>query len=575
MAIETLEDTSDKIINAWKPTPRQVDFLELPNSIFEALYGGAAGGGKSEMLLMLPIVKRYYQHPLFHGIIFRQSYPMLKESLILRALEELYKPLILAKICKYNAQDHEFKFKSPTGDFDGASIRFSYMEHDDDARKHKSSQFNYVAVDEASEMSKYCLVYISTRIRSKVKELPTIYRLGSNPGGPSHSYLKERFIDPAPNGYTALRDKKTGERRIFIPAKLADNPHLNEKDPTYKNRLEIIRSVSEEEYQALAEGNWNIYSGQVFTEFRDVRQPNEPENACHVLQPKDEFEIPSWWPKILGIDWGFDAHTVAYWGAISPDDRIYIYREYAKRNAYVKEWGADIARLSQYDMNIRRIVLDDAAWHKRGDEKTIVEQFQEASGFEPEKSDKDRLGGKLFVQEYLRWRKKPVRQLPQQGYSKDQAEWILRNYGIERYEDYLKLFAPEAEETNLPKLQIFSSCPLLISTIQKCQYEKRGKDGKSVEDVAEFDGDDSYDCLRYLLKCTGRYFEECKEENEKRRKIAAAELSLKNGGDYNSYVQRMQWINEQHQPAGPVMRQRTAYDSAVRNGRVTRRGSFH
>ncbi len=33
---------------SWKPSKRQADFLSLPDSVFEALYGGAAGGGKAK-----------------------------------------------------------------------------------------------------------------------------------------------------------------------------------------------------------------------------------------------------------------------------------------------------------------------------------------------------------------------------------------------------------------------------------------------------------------------------------------------------------------------------------------------
>src|SRR6185295_15332569 len=69
----------------WKPHKRQTAFLELPDSIFEAMYGGAAGGGKSETLLNLPIVRGFYKHPRFKGILFRRTYPELEAEIILRS----------------------------------------------------------------------------------------------------------------------------------------------------------------------------------------------------------------------------------------------------------------------------------------------------------------------------------------------------------------------------------------------------------------------------------------------------------------------------------------------------------
>ena len=66
----------------WKPFRKQEDFLTIPDSVKEALYGGAAMGGKSDALVMLPIVRSFFQHPRFKGIIFRRTYPELEREII-------------------------------------------------------------------------------------------------------------------------------------------------------------------------------------------------------------------------------------------------------------------------------------------------------------------------------------------------------------------------------------------------------------------------------------------------------------------------------------------------------------
>lgn len=556
MSVEIVAEVQDKLENEWRPNPRQEDFFSIPDKVFEALYGGALGGGKSEVILMLPIIKRYYQHPLFHGILFRRTFPQLEESLIMRALDSKhYGPLVSAGLCKYDATNHVFKFKSQTGDFNGAKIRFSYMEHDQDARDHKTAQYHYVGIDEASEFSPYQLTYISTRIRTETKDLPTIYRLASNPGGPSHAYLRDRFIKPEPNGNVILRDKVTNQLRIYIPAKLQDNPVLAENDPNYINRLNILKVTSPDEYKALAEGDWFTFTGQVFTEFRAIRRETEPENACHVIP---QFQIPEWWPKVLSIDWGYDANTVAHLGAIDPKDRLYIYKEYVNKQVPVSTWATEIAQMCQYEKNIKRVYLDNSAWNNIGNEKTIADQFMQYSGMRALKADagiKDRISGKMLIHDYLRFMPRPARHVPTEGYDPDLAERIIRVQGLEAFAQYRALFEPEAKEENLPKLQIFNTCKDLIETIQLCQYPDKPKNGKPIEDVKEFAGDDSYDNLRYLLKGTGHYFLEAKEENDKRRKLGDILENLKATNNYTNYAMQVKEV-EREKVNAPMMRRR-------------------
>lgn len=501
----------------WRPSKKQEKFIEIPNNVFEGFYGGAAGGGKSELLIMLPLLKGFHQYPQFHGIIFRRTYPQLEESIIQRA-----KPIYLATGAKYNDQKHTFTFES------GATIRCSYLETDDDARSHDTAQYNLANFDELTHFSEFQYKYVTSRVRTS-SNLPAFLRSASNPGNIGHLWVRDRFVMPAPEGSKLIFDKLLQSYRIFIPAKATDNPYLMKDDPGYITRLEIL---PEADRKAKLLGDWFMFAGQVFSEFRESHISNEPEHAIHVIEP---FEIPSWWTKILAIDWGYTAQTYAVWLAIATDSKVYAYREYSNKKVSVNEWASDLRRLSQDD-KLFSIVIDPSAQQNRGQGSTIRQQFLEASGFDFCKlADNDRVSGKMLLHEYLRWRPRPERFLVKEQFNQDIADRIFRMYGQGELNKYLNSFKPDMPETNLPKLQIFRNCRELIKTIPLCVYSE-----KKPEDVADFDGDDPYDAIRYGLKACKSYFDSSTEEVKKQDELAGILEALNKTGDQTSYYRRME-----------------------------------
>jgi len=500
----------------WKPFPRQEAFLRIPDNCFEALYGGAVMGGKSELLVLLPIIRRFHEHPDFKGIIFRRTYPELEESIIPRC-NKWYCDIFGAK---YNKQDHIYRFPS------GAWIKVSYMDTDSDAESHKSAEYNYVAFDELTTFTAYQYFYLSTRCRAiRGSVLPSIMRSGSNPEGIGLSWVRERFVEPWKHGNRLIQDKVSREFRIFIPAKLTDNPYAPE---SYSNRLELMPEATK---RALKDGDWWAFAGQVFTEFRPVHYESEPANALHVIKP---FAIPSWWPKLIAIDWGFKANTWVGWGAVSPDGRLYLYREFFCKKVYIADWASKIAFLSADDKNIKTVVLDPHAWDQRGEERTIAEQIMEFSGFSIDKADNDRIGGKQLLHELLRWTAKEKSKSPELDFSRDKADFILMHHGKSAYNEYLNLFQEEKKEENLPKLQIFNTCPVIVETLQRCSYPKdAGK--QKLEDVEEFDGDDPYDGFRYLCKAYHRLISESHDTYEEMQKVQRLIDEVKLTGDQTHF----------------------------------------
>ena len=530
MEQEDLLQNSLQRIEEWRPHPRQEDFLQVPYDVFEVLYGGALGGGKTDALIVAPIVLRtkkskrqLYEHPDFVGIIFRRTFPELEKKIIPRA-RMIYESLGAS----YNETKKCFTFPS------GAKVFLGHMEKEKDVLRHDTNEYQYVGIDQAEQFTEFQLRYISSRIRSSNPDLPSIYRLTANPGGESHVYLRDRFVKPCPAGNIILVDKVTNLKRLYIPARLTDNPSLMNNDPDYINRLMLL---PEAEREAKMNGDWFTFAGAVFQELRITRNPGEPENALHTCSP---FPIPQYWPKILAIDWGWSAYTFAIWGALSPEDKLFIYRCYKARKTTTKQWGSDLARISQFDGNLSRVVLDPSAWSQRGYELTIAEEFQGASGFIPERADNDRHSGIAIIHEYLRFIPKPSKSLPKENFDRDTADRILRIQGVKAHNEYLDMFKLEEPETNIPKLQFFwPGTEDILSAVQSCQYAEKDK-----EDYEPFDGDDPVDCLRYLVKGSKIYMEETKKQHKLLGLESKIIEQLGETQDMTRYYMRMEHLDK-------------------------------
>ena len=311
---EVVKKAEDKV---WKPTAKQERFIKVPFDIDEAGYGGALMAGKSDVLMLLPLLYNFHQNPKFKGLFLRRTFPELEQEIIPRSAE-----FFPSSGATYNVAKHRWEWPN------GAMDIFGHLKDEKDVKKYDTGQFPLIRWDEATSFTGYQYEYITLR-RNRAPVgfgYPAFTRWGSNPGNVGHKYFRERFIDPCKQGGKIIRDKATGAKRIFIPATAQDNPHGLEENPKYFQKLQGI--TSEAERRAMILGDWYTFEGQVFDEFRLEPMRDEPDNARHVIEP---FPIPSWWPKLIGIDWGFAAWCFIIWAAISPDGRVYIYRTYAQK----------------------------------------------------------------------------------------------------------------------------------------------------------------------------------------------------------------------------------------------------
>jgi hypothetical protein len=509
----------------WEPTPRQAEFLQLPDSIFEALYGGSAGGGKTDTLLYLPLARKFHEHPKYKGIILRRTFPELESEVILRS-RDFYSQ------AGGTYKDAKRRWEFPSG----AIQQFGHCEHEKDVTKYDSSEYNYVAWDESTSFTEFQYLYLSmSRCRSSSADLPAIVRGGTNPGGVSHNFFRQRFVAPARQGGVILRERRlingveSEIKRIFIPSSLRDNKYLLAADPNYINRL---AQLPEAERRAKLDGDWWIFSGQVFDEWRIQSLSDEPSNARHVIEP---FQIPSYWPRLLAIDWGYSAMTCAGWYTINPcptkerPAKFIKYREYTAKKTKISTWATDLRRLSASE-DLIDVVLDPSAWSSRGDELTVAEQFAQYFGRAARKATNDRIGGKLLLQELLRWKPRPARYVPPEGFDEEVYIQILRLRGEQVAEEYKALFQPEPPEPFLPQFQVFNTCEKTIETIPVCVYDKDHK-----EDVAEFSGDDPYDETRYGTQACHHYTEVGQAEHARAAAVEGVCSRREHGGSLTQF----------------------------------------
>lgn len=363
----------------WQPQPRQA--LALASPAFELFYGGAAGGGKSDFLLIDWTDGIQYGKG-HRGIIFRRSYQELEE-LITRSQE------LFPRLGYGNAN---WRATHKTWTINGATLKFRYLEKDPDVFNYQGHQYTWIGWDELTNWpTDFPYVYMISRARSP-QGLPVRIRSAGNPGGVGHAWVKERFID-GKEPERIYQHHETEQTLQFIPAKLEDNQILLKKDPAYVKRLQMLPPHLKRAY---LEGDWNIFAGQVFEEFRYER---------HVVKP---FPLDPSWKRWVSLDWGYQKPFSVGWWAITGDGRMIRYREMyggdpVKRNTGIKKPAIDVAK-EAYEISAPEgatiMVADPAIWGKVDEGPSIAEIFQSV-GWNMVKANNDRLSGLQRIHDLL------------------------------------------------------------------------------------------------------------------------------------------------------------------------------
>ena len=438
----------------------------------EVFFGGARGGGKTDFLLgdFAQDVNIYKNN--WHGIFFRKTYPELDHAI--QRSKEIYSQM--GGI--WQVQAKTWKFPS------GATLKMRSMDREDDADKYQGHQYQWIGFDELPNWSSpVAYDKLKACLRSAVDIPYKRVRSSGNPGGVGQDWVKERFINPYPQGFKPIEDikyinlntgvqieleevteqiirdpayKKIKSTRLFIPSRLQDNKILMQNDPFYIAKL--AQSGGKELVKAWLAGDWDAIEGQYFDDF---------DKNKHIIS---DFIVPDGWHKIRAFDWGYSRPFCVLWGAVSdgslvnvdnkqvsfPKGSIIIYREYygttGKANEGIKINADEIARNikeMQSHESINDQVADPAIFDVSVGHSINEQMNKEGVYWRP--ADNKRVAGWQQIRSRLK--------------------------GVD----------------NKPLLFIMTSCKSLIRTLPAMQY-----DIKKPEDL-DTDGEDhACDTLRYL-----------------------------------------------------------------------------
>jgi len=331
----------------WQPQGKQEAFMRRPE--YECLYGGAAGGGKSDALLAEAL--RQVHVPHYRAIILRKTYPQLSE--LIDRSRAIYQPAFPR--ARYNQTEHFWQFPSR------AKIYFGSMQHTKDRINYQGKRYDFIAFDELTHFTWDEYSYMFSRNRPSGPGTRVYIRATTNPGGVGHGWVKSRFILPSPpltpiwDDYQLVgADGKAIQlkrNRVFVPATVFDNQRLLDNDPMY---LANLAMMPEAERNALLYGSWDSFDGQVFTEWRNDPAHYQDQRFTHVIDP---FQVPAHWRIYRGFDFGYAKPFSVGWFAVDENGKIYHIKEYYGCNGTPNK--GVMMEPTQIAAEIKRIEQDD------------------------------------------------------------------------------------------------------------------------------------------------------------------------------------------------------------------------
>jgi len=303
------------------PSPTQRRFFAAKHKY--VAFGGARGGGKS-WAVRVKAVLLCEKYPGIKVMIVRRTYPELRANHIV--------PLCALLHCgaedggalaSYHDARKEISFPN------GSVILFRYCATDRDADRFQGTEVDVLFVDEATQQPEERMDRLKACVRG-VNAFPKRIYYTCNPGGVGHAWVKRLFLD------RRFREGERGEDYTFIRSLVTDNAALLRSDPDYLRRLEALPDKLRE---AWLHGNWDIFEGQFFEEFRSSPDLAAARAAgcelgeealrrqgrwTHVIEPIDLAKgAAAGWKICRSYDFGYGKPFSCAWWAVDYDGVVY------------------------------------------------------------------------------------------------------------------------------------------------------------------------------------------------------------------------------------------------------------
>jgi len=280
-----------------KPSLTQRVFLRT--YALEALFGGAAGGGKSSALLMSAL--QYVDVPGYSAMLFRRTYADL--ALPGALMDRFMTWIAAADDIRWNSNTYTATFPS------GARVGFGYLNNTNDYLRYKGAEFQFIGMDEVTEIRESAYRYMFSRLRrpasGPLSKVPLRMRAASNP---APNWVRQHFIVEG-------KDKS----RIFVPSMLSDNPGIDPE--SYRQALSALDPV---ERRRLEFGDWwattlgSMFQREMFPIVDSTEVPQITASARAVrfwdlaaTEASDTYRDPDWTVGTLmlfdqGVSWILD-----------------------------------------------------------------------------------------------------------------------------------------------------------------------------------------------------------------------------------------------------------------------------
>jgi hypothetical protein len=301
------------------PHARQQAFLALDCE--EAFYGGAAGGGKSDAILMAAL--QYVDVPGYAALILRKTFAQLHKSnaIMARAQEWLTRT-----DARWNGEDHAFVFPS------GARLEFGHLQYSKDRFNYQGAEYQYVGFDELTQFDQDDYLYLHSRVRKPesgpLARIPLRVRGAGNPGGTGHHWVRSRFIKREPQQDET--ESPAEGKRLFVPAKLPDNPSIDQA--SYEAQLQNLDARTRKQ---LLDGNWDVREpGACFDEFDWDK---------NTIEGTRQFGSP--YPVVRALDWGHQ-HMPVLWIEVQ-GSQAFVFDEWHGIKTLVPDVVNDMRRIDQ------------------------------------------------------------------------------------------------------------------------------------------------------------------------------------------------------------------------------------